>query len=207
MRSRRGEPMTSHDAAGGAGRSGGRLIAGASVRQSVLIVGAWIIALATAIPFIAVSAAPDRAIVHVSAYTLSFLAAGTIAWIRRPANYVGPLMLAVAVFGSLTFLGRIPNPTIGHLAGLAGSLSNLLIAWVTLSAPSGRLERGPSRGLLAAFGIVLLVVSLVESLDLLRVMFAVGVVVSLAIALVVLRRGTTATAASRRSLTPVVIAG
>ncbi len=176
-------------------------------RQSALIVACWIVVIGLSVPFVAFSDAPGRSVIHVIAYSLSFLVAGTIACIRRPGNRVGVLMLAVALTGSLTYLGRLHDPAIGRLAGLSGSMSNLLVAWVVLSAPSGQLGRGLGRALLVAFGAVLLVTALVQSLDVLRVMYAIGVGISLAIALVVLRRWTDATAASRRSLTPVVIAG
>src|SRR4051794_36059559 len=134
-------------------------VGGGPPRQSALIVACWIVVLGLAVPFVAFSEEQGRSLVHVTAYSLSFLLAGTIACIRRPDNRVGVLMLAIALTGSLTYLGRLHDPAIGRLAGLSGSMSNVLIAWVVLSAPSGELGRGISRWLLAAFGAVLVVTS------------------------------------------------
>ena len=178
-----------------------------SAWQAAVIAACWIAAGSLSALFVWYSTARDRALIHVLAYCISFLIAGSIAWIRRPSNAVGALMLAVAVTGSLTFIGRIPDPMFGRLAGLSGSASNVLVVWVALAAPSGVLARGPSRWLLTAFAGVLLVVSFAQNLELLRVMFAIGTVISLAIAVVMARRGLAATAAQRRSLMPVAIAG
>ena len=139
-----------------------RWVGGGSSKQLALIVACWIVVIGLTVPFVAFSAAPERAVIHVSAYSLSYLLAGTVACIRRPGNRLGALMLAIALTGSLTYIGRLGVPAIGRLAGLSGSLANLLVVWVVLSAPSGQLGRGLGRWLLAAFGAVLLVAGLSE---------------------------------------------
>jgi hypothetical protein len=66
------------------------------VWQTAAVAMSWIVALTSAAWFVAGSAAPERAVIHVSAYTLSYLVAGTAAWIRQPGNRTGALMLAVS---------------------------------------------------------------------------------------------------------------
>src|SRR5262245_8542192 len=175
----------------------------------VVIAGVAALSIVTSILFVAYSPAPDRSFIHVWAYSLSYLIAGSIAWIRRPENRVGPVLLAIAVTGAVTFMGRVQE--LGQVAGLAGTIGNLLLTWVVLAAPSGQLPRGASRVLLAAFATLLLVANLVTTfffdLTVLRGLFALGVVTSLGIAAVVLRRWFVASPASRRSLGPVVVAG
>ena len=170
-----------------------------------------IVAATTSVLFVAVSPSVDRAAVHVSAYALSYLLAGAIAWIRSPDNRVGPVMLAIAACGSGTFLGRIGGPDLGQLSGALGTLGNILLMWVVLAAPAGRLEAGPSRLLLAGFAAVAVTANVIATfffdLTVLRVLFAAGVVVSVLVAWVAFRRWADATDASRRSLTPVAIAG
>ena len=175
----------------------------------LVITGTSIMALASSTVFVAASTVTDRAIVHVAAYALSYLVAGVIAWVRRPANRIGPMMLAIAAAGAVALLGRFPD--LGQLAGLAGTIGNILLAWVVLAAPSGRLDRPLDRALLLGFASVLLIANAVGSLfyelTVLRVLFAIGMALSVGIAAVVLRRGLTASPAARRSLMPVVIAG
>jgi signal transduction histidine kinase len=143
----------------------------------------------------------------VAAYCGGYLVAGSIAWIRRPGNPVGPVMLATSVAISLSFFALHPEPLVWRLAGLSGSLANLLVAWVMLAAPTGRLSPGAGRLVLVAFAIVVVLVAVLEDLTTRRVVFAAGVVVSLLLAALVFQRWLTASAPSRRSLAPVVVAG
>jgi signal transduction histidine kinase len=145
--------------------------------------------------------------VQITAYSISYLVAGSVAWTRRPNNAVGPVMLATSVAGSLSFFALYPDPLVARPAGISGSLANALIVWLMLAAPSGRLGPGVGRLALAAFVVVVLSASVISDLNVLRVMFAVGVLVSLSLAGLMLRRWMTASSASRRALTPVVVAG
>jgi signal transduction histidine kinase len=176
----------------------------------------WLVIAACAAVPIAVSLALvpmgyplDGAGVQVAIYSSGYLVAGSIAWLRRPANPVGPVMLATAVAISLSFFLLHPDPGVRRLAGLIGSVANVLVVWIMLAAPAGRLEPGPSRWVLGAFAIVVVLSAVVVDVDLMvrRAIWAAGVVVSLVLAAVVVRRWVRASALARRSLTPVVVAG
>ena len=151
----------------------------------------------------------DGAGVQVAVYSSGYLIAGSVAWLRRPDNSVGPVMLATAIAISLSFFLLHPDPAVKRLAGLAGSLANVLVVWIMLAAPAGRLEAGPNRWVLGAFAIVVVLSAVVVDVDLMvrRGIWAAGFVVSLALAAVVLRRWLRASGPARRSLTPIVVAG
>jgi signal transduction histidine kinase len=173
------------------------------------IAGVAVLSIVTSTLFVAASSAPDRSFVHVLAYSISYLIAGSIAWVRRPDNRVGPVLLVIAALGAITFVGRVPG--LGQLAGFAGTLGNILLTWVVLAAPSGQLSRGAARWLFVAFATLLVATNVITTfffdLTVMRVLFAIGAALAVAIALVVLRRWFAASAAARRSLGPVVLAG
>jgi signal transduction histidine kinase len=172
-----------------------------------IILGCALVVAASSVVFAGLTSRSELLPVNIAAYSLSYLLAGSVAWLRRPANLVGPVMLATSVAGSLTLLSLSPDPVVARAAGVAGSLANVLIVWLMLAAPAGRLSAGPARWTLWGFTLVVIASSLVRDLVSLRVIWALGVVVSLLLAFVVGRRWVTASEASRRSLTPVVVAG
>jgi signal transduction histidine kinase len=145
--------------------------------------------------------------IQVGAYCAGYLIAGSIAWIRRPENPVGPVLLATAVAVSLSFFTLHSEPFVGRLAGLSGSVANVLVLWIMLAAPAGRVASGAGRYLLVGFAVVVILGSTLEDLDTRRVVWAVGAGISLGLAAVVARRWVTASGPSRRSLAPIVIAG
>jgi signal transduction histidine kinase len=173
-----------------------------------LVIGAAAaVALGTAVALDSLGFSLDGVLIQMALYGAGYLVAGSIAWLQRPNNPIGPAMLATSVAISLSFLTLHPETIVWRLAGLSGSLANFLVAWIMLAAPSGRLAPGPARAVLAAFGTVVVLTAVVESLDARRVIWGVGVLTSLALAAVVVRRWRTASAPSRRSLAPVVVAG
>jgi signal transduction histidine kinase len=176
-------------------------------RQWAVIAACTVVAIVSSIALVALGYPRDFALLRIAAYSASFLVAGSVAWLRRPESPIGPVMLATSVFGSLTFFGAYPDPAVGQLAGVFGSLTNLLGVWFILAAPTGRLAPGPTRWLLVAFGVVLALANIVRDLEILRLIFAAGLVTSLLIAIAVIDRWRRASGASRRALTPVVIAG
>ena len=149
----------------------------------------------------------EYAAVRIAAYSVTYLIAGSVAWIRRPDNPIGPVMLATSVAGSLSFFGGFGDPIVGRVAGAFGSLTNLFGIWLILAAPTGRLV--PGAGRLAA--------GRLRGHPCARQhrpgprhpasRVAFGAVTSLLIAGVVFQRWKTASGASRRALTPVMIAG
>jgi len=149
----------------------------------------------------------DQILIQIVLYGAGYLIAGSIAWLRRPDNPIGPIMLATSAAISLSFFTLHPEPLVWRLAGLSGSIANILVVWIMLAAPSGRLASGLGRSALGAFAVVVLLGAVLEDLDTRRAVWAVGMVVSLALAVIVVRRWVTASAPSRRSLAPVVAAG
>jgi len=184
-----------------------RRIAGRPWWQA-LVIGACIsVAVISALALAILGSRRDLLLVNVSAYSLSFLIAGSVAWIRRPGNPLGPVMLAISAAGGLSFFGLHPDPLVARIAGLLGSLTNVLLVWVVLAAPSGRLASGIGRWTLGGFGVVVTLTAIIGDLTILRMVWGIGVAISLLLMVLVYRRWAGASAASRRWLTPVVIAG
>jgi len=175
--------------------------------QTLVIGACVVVAILSSIAYYTLTSRHDLFAVRVAAYSVTYLVAGSVAWIRRPESRVGPVMLATSVAGSLAFFTLHSEEPVRRAAGISGSLSNILVVWLMLAAPSGRLGAGVGRWALVAFTAIVLSGSVITDLTTLRVSFAVGVLVSLLLAAIVLGRWTTASAASRRALTPVVIAG
>lgn len=177
--------------------------------QWVAIAGCVTVPIGVSLALVPLGYSLDGAGVQVAAYSSGYLIAGSIAWLRRPDNPVGPVMLATAVAISLSFFLLHPDPAVRRLAGLIGSIANILVVWVMLAAPAGRLEPGPSRWVLAAFSAVVVLAAVVVDVELTvrRGIWAAGVAVSLLLAAIVVRRWVLASAPARRSLAPVVVAG
>jgi signal transduction histidine kinase len=175
--------------------------------QALIIAACAGIAIISSVAYYGLTTRHELFLVQLAAYPIGYLIAGSVAWVRRPRNPVGPVMLATSVAGSLSFFALYPDPLVARPAGISGSLANVLIVWLMLAAPSGRLAPGIGRWALAAFLVIVLSASVVSDLGVLRVMFAIGVAVSLVLAVVVLRRWLTASPAARPALTPVVAAG
>jgi signal transduction histidine kinase len=184
-----------------------RRIAGSPWWQALVIGGCVLVAVISSVALGILGSRRDLLVVNVTAYSLSYLVAGSVAWIRRPDNPVGPVMLAISVAGSLSFFSLLPDPVVARIAGFGGSLANVLVVWVMLAAPSGRLAPGIGRWALGGFAGVVVAAAAISDLTVLRVAWGMGVLISLLLVAIVYRRWAMASAASRRSLTPVVIAG
>jgi len=184
-----------------------RRIAGRPWWQAPVIGGCIVVAVISAVALGVLGSRPELLVVNVTAYSLGYLVAGSVAWIRRPRNPVGPVMLAISVAGSLSFFSLLPDPLVARMAGFGGSLANVLVVWVMLAAPSGHLAPGIGRLALGGFAAVVIAAAAIGDLTVLRVAWGFGVAISLLLVALVYRRWATASAASRRSLTPVVVAG
>jgi len=173
-----------------------------------LVIGSCVaIAVAVAVAMILLGFTTEFIFVQLGAYCAGYLVAGSIAWIRRPESPVGPVLLATSVAVSLSFFSLHPEPLVWRLAGLSGSLANVLVVWIMLAAPVGRLEPGPGRYLLGSFAVVVLLSATLEDLETRRAVWAVGAATSLGLAAVVARRWVIASGPSRRSLAPIAVAG
>ena len=98
---------------------------------------------------------PQRDLLALSACwtTLPYIGAGLVAWKRRPASRLGPLMV-IAGFGStINFLIWSGND-LAYTLGLAGQiLPPVLFLHVFLAFPTGRLDSRPGRRLVGiAYG-------------------------------------------------------
>jgi signal transduction histidine kinase len=163
----------------------------------------------------------SAAVILVSAAVgLSFVAAGLIAWDRRPANRMGPLMILTGLLWNAGRLqGSAPFPMVA-VAFAATSVGLALVLYMLLAIPSGRLGSRLDRGIVL-FGVVAGVSDIpsVSGDNPLRgaigaatgaafsstLSIVADVTVAAAIAVVV-ARWWRSTAAGRRPLTPVYVA-
>ncbi len=160
-----------------------------------------------------------------------WLAAGTLAHIRRPANLVGLVMVAVGIgwFAEDLQLSRIP--VVFTLGLLLTAASSGFLVHLALAFPTGQLASRPQRLLaatayLTVFALVpfaalftnrsglgappnlLLIRDDTEFLGvLLRMINGVGVVVAVGVVAVLVRRWVVATSPMRRVLAPVFVTG
>lgn len=77
--------------------------------------------------------------------TVPYLISGAIAWWRRPASRLGPLMIATAFVMALTALQWSSVPILLSLGHLLDMLPSAMFLHVFLAYPSGRLEGRPRR--------------------------------------------------------------
>ena len=76
---------------------------------------------------------------------LAFLVAGQIAWIRRPGNRIGPLMVAVGFAWYVGTFGASDDPAVGTLPHAFQGYFDPLLAWLVLAYPTGVLRGRPAR--------------------------------------------------------------
>src|SRR5690349_12208604 len=119
--------------------------------QRVLYVGVALAGAAAVAGSIALAAASDTLVrpalqaVLINWITVPYLISGLLAWWRRPANRLGPLMTAVGITMALTTGQWSTRPllhTVGHLVDL---LPAALFLHVFLAFPTGRLRHWPER--------------------------------------------------------------
>jgi signal transduction histidine kinase len=82
--------------------------------------------------------------------TIPYLISGSLAWWRRPASRLGPLMIATGFVMALTALQWSTLPvllSIGHLLDMAPAA---MFVHVYLAYPTGRVEGRPRRAVVAA---------------------------------------------------------
>src|SRR5436190_12200839 len=94
-----------------------------------------------------IPAVPRLTIIGDELVGLSYIVAGTIAWLRRPSNRIGP---AITGAGITWFIGDfvfVPNAVITALAYALTWLPNLFAAFILLSYPTGRFFSPAARAL------------------------------------------------------------
>jgi signal transduction histidine kinase len=70
---------------------------------------------------------------------LSYIVAGTIAWLRRPDNRIGPAILVAGITSFIPVLVRVPIPAVTSAAFAFAWITNVFAAFILLAYPSGRL--------------------------------------------------------------------
>jgi signal transduction histidine kinase len=92
----------------------------------------------------------------------SFLAAGLIAWHRRPANRTGKLLVAIGLCVALAPIRGLPWPLLTPVGIISASASHALLGYLLLAFPSGELRSTWSRALVALTAVLLVVPRLVS---------------------------------------------
>lgn len=72
--------------------------------------------------------------------SVAYVAAGCIAWRRRPSSRVGPLLVGTGFVALLPMLQTVRPSVVAETAQWLGGLPPLLLAVLILSFPSGRLD-------------------------------------------------------------------
>jgi class 3 adenylate cyclase len=103
---------------------------GAAIGLAVAI-EAGLVALRVGVPLVA--------IVQTEIVGLAYLAAGAIAWRRRPHNRTGPLLLAIGYVWYIPDFQASSVPAVAALAFATRRLVNSLTPYLMLTFPSGRL--------------------------------------------------------------------
>lgn len=97
----------------------------------------------------------DRALAIVGV-AWAFFVAGLVAWSRRPANRLGPLMLAAGLMLMLRQLRYSHDPAVFTFFFAVGDLSYALVGHAALAYPSGRVvDRAERRLIKAGYAAVL----------------------------------------------------
>ena len=80
--------------------------------------------------------APGSWIAQIAGYELvglSYIVAGTIAWLRRPDNRIGPAILVTGITSFIPVFVRIPIPAVTSVAFAFAWLTNLPAAFVLIA--------------------------------------------------------------------------
>jgi len=76
---------------------------------------------------------------------LSYIVAGTIAWLRRPGNRIGPAILVTGITSFIPVFVRVPIPAVTSAAFAFAWITNVSGAFILLAYPSGRFFSGAAR--------------------------------------------------------------
>jgi signal transduction histidine kinase len=160
-----------------------------------------------------------------------FIGTGLLAWLRRPANRIGPLMFAVGLSFCMSSLLVSRQPWLYILGLLFQPLPYAIVSHILLAFPAGRLSTWPERlvvwaGYLNATVAHWTAVLFQDTsrlgaprnplliahggdivLTAFRARFVIGVVLPVALVLILVQHWRRAPASHRRSLAPVLLIG
>jgi signal transduction histidine kinase len=88
---------------------------------------------------------------------MAILVAGQYAWARRPEDRIGPLMVLTGFAWFVGTYGVSPDPVIGRLGYAFQGYYDVLLVWLVLAYPTGRLRR-PILRLVVTTGFVVLAI-------------------------------------------------
>ncbi|MDN5859267.1 MAG: sensor histidine kinase [Pseudonocardia sp.] len=100
---------------------------------------------------------PAWVLVLFPAVGLIYLAAGVLAWVRRPSNRMGPLLAAGALFWLAAALVNTGQAGLVGVGLVAATVPLAVVVHVLLAFPSGRLPEPGSRTIVAAAYVVTVV--------------------------------------------------
>ena len=227
------EPSPSIGSPGGArpGHTSRRRLTSLGLPLAVGLLGLMVAAAAFALSI--VHGVPWPAILGEQLVGLSYVAAGTIAWLRRPGNAIGPAITGAGITWFIADFVLVPIAGITALAYAFMWIPNLFAAFILLSYPTGRFFSGTAR-LLFVIGAAVSIVQYAVRLFVLESSpdygcdcqnpFAVlpndavydavmlvtrilAVLITLAILVLIVQRWRRSTSAGRRQLSPVLFAG
>ena len=95
---------------------------------------------------------------------LVFIVGGAVAWVRRPENFTGPVLV---LSGALWVVGSnegAPNGAIAAISYAFGGYYDLTLAYLALAFPTGRVDDAPGRAVLGLMAATLVTRSLARLL-------------------------------------------
>ncbi|HJV14131.1 MAG TPA: sensor histidine kinase [Propionibacteriaceae bacterium] len=176
---------------------------------------------------------PHRAVIAAIGPVIgwAFIGTGLYAWARRPANRVGPLMIAVGFSFCVASLSVAQHPWLHAIGLLFLPLPYAILTHILLAFPTGELTSRAERVIVglsylsatvghwsavmfqntirqgAPHNPLLIADDLTVVVTLYRLRFTVGVILLVALAVILIRRWREASLSQRRALAPVFISG
>ncbi|MET1231773.1 MAG: adenylate/guanylate cyclase domain-containing protein [Candidatus Limnocylindrales bacterium] len=126
------------------------------VRTIALPLGLGLLGLVVAAAALAVqltAEVPWPAIAGDQLVGVSYMVAGTIAWLHRPGNRIGPAILLAGITWYIPVFVRIPIPAVTSATFALAWVANTFVAFVLLTYPTGHFF---SRAARVVFGVALL---------------------------------------------------
>ena len=191
-------------------------------RLALLLAGLLLGAIAEVVTVRAVADPPYAAVALDAAIGYTYIIAGVIAWSRAPQNGTGALMMAI---GFTWFIGNFrysTAPVLPDLALVLRDLTNVLLIYLLLAYPSGRLVTLLHRVAVAVAAAVLIGPAVLAALagtprltfmavptlqDQASLSSLAGAVLAIGVFGLLIRRWLVASRPARRTLTPVMVGG